>query len=79
MTIKLSKQAQIFGIAIQGSPDNLRYFLRSFELSYKVTVNNLDLNTAAVTTTSYYKENGIIKVCCRLTLRPPMFSLHSSF
>lgn len=66
LTMKLAKQAQLYAIAVQGSPDNLRYFLRSFELSYKVTVNNLDVNKAAVTTTSYYKENGIIKVCCFL-------------
>ena len=78
LTIKLLKQAKIYGIAVQGSPDNLRYFLRSFELSYKVTVNNLDVNRAAVTTTNYYKENGIIKVCCRLTLLVPIFSLHST-
>lgn len=33
LPIKLSKQAQIHGIAVQGSPSNLQHYLKSFEIS----------------------------------------------
>ncbi|XP_065069836.1 uncharacterized protein LOC135694887 isoform X2 [Rhopilema esculentum] len=56
LTIKLEKRARIYGIAVQGSPDSLRYYLKSMELWYKVTINDLDVKKPATTFETFYKE-----------------------
>ena len=62
LTIKLEKRARIYGIAVQGSPDSLRYYLKSMELWYKVTINDLDVAKSPTTFETFYKEANKTKV-----------------
>ena len=59
LTIKLSQMAYIHGISIQGSPNNTRYYLKSFELWYKTVVNNLDISKASSIVADNYLEGGL--------------------
>ena len=62
LSIKLFKQAEVHGVAIQGSPNELRYYLRSFQISYKTTIANLTISQPSTTSIEFYKESGVIKV-----------------
>ena len=62
LSIKLTKRARIYGIAVEGSPRNLRYYLRSMEIWYKVSVNSFNVTHGSTANENFYKENGIKKV-----------------
>ncbi len=62
LSIQLGKQAHVNAIAIQGSPHDLRYYLKSFELWYKTTLYNMNVNLPSTTISGYYKENDIVRV-----------------
>ena len=70
LSIKLTKRARIYGIAVEGSPRNLRYYLKSMEIWYKVSFNNFSALSGSSTFESFYKESGMKKVSSsRLTAR----------
>lgn len=62
LKISLEKPAYIRGIAVQGSPKNSRYYLKSMEVWYKITINNMNVGLGATTNEGYYKEAGETKV-----------------
>ena len=62
LSIKLTRHALIHGIALQGSPNGLRYYLSSFQLSSKTTVHSLDVAQSPTINSDFYRESGEIKV-----------------
>ena len=66
--------AYIHGISIQGSPNNTRYYLKSFDIWFKTVVKNLDISKASSVVEDYYAEGGlepIVKVCVTWLLSQP--------
>ena len=62
LSIALTKRARIYAIAVEGSPQNLRYYLKSMEIWHKVSVNDFNVTRGSVVFEDFYKENGIRKV-----------------
>ena len=62
LSIKLSRHAEIYAIALQGSPKNLQYYLKSFQMSVKTITHSLNVNQQPITATDFYRESGTIKV-----------------
>ena len=62
LSIKLSRHAKVYAVALQGSPNALRYYLKSFQMASKIRVQSLNVNQQPTTNEDYYKENGITKV-----------------
>ena len=60
--MKLSKAARVSAIALQGSPNGIRYYLKGFELWYKTVIEKVDIAEPSTVLETYYEEGGTKKV-----------------
>ena len=62
LEIKLARVASVHAIALQGSPNALRYYLKSFKVWYQIVKKSTVANQAPVTLQNFYMEDSTVKV-----------------